>query len=370
MSEESENTERFKDEFYFLNKESYPNDFLPIYKKGDINPSRIFQSAVILPFHIPIKSGTCVTMILDEETAFTLVFGEVNSTNKFTAGIVQNKLFEIPVSKTVAEFNLISSNEVFHKDSEKEAFDLLSYLFDLCIEKLNFFITSYLITTKDTSVHQVTIKMFEVASTFRFINPFNWEYKIGLFLFHGNASYKKEELSLEETHKVIWYANVINQEWNPFILPEELMLNAKRNFNEGLNKEAIIYSQIAFETFLRTLLTEFYKEEGKTMEEVDQTYDTYGFMGVLKREFHPRIWGHWDMTDESTDIGVWYRDCYTLRNRVIHSGLIPTHEQVDLAIGSSDHMISTILDRTNLKKKTYPKVFEYIKKNNDTLRYV
>lgn len=362
MSEESENNEEFKDEFYFLNKESYPNDFLPIYEKGNVNPSRIFQSAVILPFHIPIKSGTCVTMLLDEETAFTLVFGEVNTTNKFTAGIVQNKPFEIPISKTVAEFNLISSNELFHKDAEKEGFDLLSYLFDLCIEKLNFFITSYLITTKDTSVHQVTIKMFEVASTFRFINPSNWKYKIGLFLFHGNVPYKKEELSLEETQEVIWYANVINQKWNPFILPEELMLNAKRSFSEGLNKEAIIYSQTAFETFLRILLTEFYKEEGKTIEEVNQVYDSYGFMGVLKREFHPRIGGRWDIKDESTDIGIWHRDCYTLRNRIIHSGFVPNHDQVSLAIGSSDHMISTILDRTNLKKETYPKVFEYIKK--------
>ena len=173
MNKKSDKEEGLKDEFYFLNKESYPQDFLPVYEKGGINPSRIFQSAVILPFHIPIKSGTCVTMMLDDETAFTLVFGEVNTTNKFTAGIVQNKPFEIPISKTVAEFNLISSKELFHKDAEKKGFDLLSYLFDLCVEKLNFFITSYLITTKDISVHQVTIKMFEIASTFRFINTSN-----------------------------------------------------------------------------------------------------------------------------------------------------------------------------------------------------
>jgi hypothetical protein len=362
MNKKEEQKEGFKDEFYFLNKETYPNDFLPHYEKGEINPLRIFQSAVILPFHIPIKSGTCVTMILDEETAFTLVFGEVNTTNKFTAGIVQAKPFEIPVSKTIAELNLVSSNELFHKDAEKKDFDLLTYLFDLCIEKLNYFITSYLISTKDTSVHQVSIKMFEVASTFRFINPSNWNYKIGLFLFHKNAPYKKKEITLKETQKVIWYANVINQGWNPFIFPEEIMLNAKRNFSQGLYKEAIIYSQTAFETFLRTLLTEFYKEEGKTSEELNQVYEDYGFMGVLKREFHPRIGGNWNVKDESTDLGIWNRDCYTIRNRIIHSGFIPNHEQVSLSIGATDNMISVILDRTNLKKRTYPKVFEYIKK--------
>ena len=109
-------------------------------------------------------------------------------------------------------------------------------------------------------------------------------------------------------------------------------------------------------------MTEFYREEGKSIEEVNQVYEDYGFVGVLKREFHPRIGGRWDITDESTDLGIWHRDCYTLRNRIIHSGFTPSRDQVRLAIGSSDHMISNILDRTSLKKKTYPKVFEYIKK--------
>lgn len=353
---------KFKDEFYFLNKNSYPKDFLPIYKQGAIEPVRIFQSAVILPFHIPIKSGTCVTMMLDDNSAFTLVFGDVNTTNKFRAGVVRNEPFEIPVSRTVAEFNLITGVDKFHKDEGKKDFDLMSYLFDLCTEKLNFFISSYLITTKDTSVHQVTIKMYEVASMFRIINPQNWNYNMGLFLFHGNTPYQKTELTLEKTQEIIWYANVINQKWNPFILAEELMLNAKRNFMEGFHKEAIIYSQTAFETFLRTLLTELFKQEGLSDSDVEQVYSDFGFMGVLKKEFHTRIGGRWDITDESTEIGIWHRDCYLIRNRIIHSGFNPDYDQVSLAIGSADQAISKILDLTNMKKKKYPKVFEYITK--------
>ncbi len=352
----------FKDEFYFLNKDSYPNDFLPVYKKAEIHPKRIFQSAVILPFHIPIQSGTCVTIVLDDNLAFTLVFGDVNTTNKFTAGIVRNEPFEIPVSRTVAEFNLVTSSTKFHEKEGEEDFDLMSYLFDLCTEKLNFFLTSYLVTTKDTSIHQVSIKMFEVASAFRFINPNEWNYEIGLFLFHGNAPYQKPEITLEETQEVIWYANVINQNWNPFILIEELMLNAKRNFATGFYREAIIYSQTAFETFVRTLLSELFKEEGKSETELNQTFDNYGFMGVLKREFHPRIGGRWDVTDESTELGVWNRDCYTIRNRIIHGGYNPTHDDANLAIGSADQAIIKILELTSAKKKNYPKVLEYIRK--------
>lgn len=359
----------FKDEFYFLNKESYPNDFLPIYENAKIQPKRIFQSAVILPFHIPIKSGTCITMILDLNLAFTLVFGEVNTTNKFTGGIVRSDPFEVLISRTVAEFNLITDSDKFHEKEAEKGFDLMSYLFDLCAEKLNFFITSYLVTTKDTSIHQVSIKMFEVASAFRFINPVNWNYEVGLFLFHGNAPYQKPVITSEETQNVIWYANVINQNWNPFILTEELMLNAKRNFATGFYREATIYSQTAFETFVRTLLSEFFKEEGKSESDLNQAFDSNGFMGVLKREFHTRIGGRWDVTDESTELGIWNRDCYMIRNRIIHGGYNPTLDDASFAIGSADQAIGKILDLTSAKKKNYPKIFEYIKKKNNATQH-
>lgn len=357
-----ENNNNFKDEFYFLNSEVYAKDFLPIYQNYDITPKKIFQSAVILPFHIPIKSGTCITMALDDNLAFTLVFGSANTTSRFNAGIIRSEAFEIPISKTVAELNLVTNTDKFHESEGQEGFDLMSFLFDLCIEKLNFFITSYLITTKDTSIHQVSIKMFEVGSMFRFIKPDTWSYEIGLFLFHGNIPYQKTEISFEETQKVIWYANVINQKWNPFILPEELMLNAKRNFATGFYREAIIYSQTAFETFARTLLSEFYKREGKSETELNQTFENFGFIGVLKREFHVRIGGKWDITDDSTDLGIWYRDCYMRRNRIIHGGYNPSYDDASLAIGSADNIIGKILDLTSLKKKSYPNVFEYIKK--------
>jgi hypothetical protein len=355
----------FKDEFYFLNKESFPEDFLPVYNKANIIPKRIFQSAVILPFHIPIRSGTCITMILEDNLAFTLVFGKVNTTNKFNAGLVRSEAFELPISKTVAELNLITNIDKFHESEGQEDFDLMSFLFDLCLEKLNFFITSYLIITKDTSIHQVSIKMLEVASMYRFIKPDTWNYEIGLFLLHENIPYQKTEISFEEAQEVIWYANVINQKWNPFILPEELMLNSKRNFATGFYREAIIYSQTAFETFARTLLSEFYKQDGKSEIELNQTFDNFGFMGVLKREFHTRIGGKWDITDDSTELGVWYRDCYMRRNRIIHGGYNPNHNDARLAIGSADNVIGKILDLTSLKKKTYPSVFEYIKKKKN-----
>ncbi|WP_010663796.1 hypothetical protein [Marinilabilia salmonicolor] len=49
-----------------LNKDVYDKDFLPVYKKLGINPNRIFQTMVLLPFEIPLENGTCVTLVHDK----------------------------------------------------------------------------------------------------------------------------------------------------------------------------------------------------------------------------------------------------------------------------------------------------------------
>ena len=84
--------------------------------------------------------------------------------------------------------------------------------------------------------------------------------------------------------------------------------------------------------------------------------------GFKKKEFHNRIGGKWDITDDSKVLGIWYRDCYMRRNRIIHGGYNPNHNDASLAIGSADNLIGTILNLTSLKKKKYSTVFEYIKK--------
>jgi hypothetical protein len=37
--------------------------------------------------------------------------------------------------------------------------------------------------------------------------------------------------------------------------------------------------------------------------------------------------GNWDHKSNRTEVGVWYQQCYTLRNRVVHAGHLPTNEE-------------------------------------------
>jgi hypothetical protein len=346
-----------------LNRDVYDKDFLPVYKKLDFVPNRIFQTMVFMPFEVPLEDGTCVTMAMEENEAITLVFSAFHSKHKFFFDSDIDSL-KIDVSKTIVELNYVSDKSKFDAEIENDSQkNELSKLFDTCIEKLNFFLTSYLITTKDVSVYQVSLKMFDIVGMYRFLNPNNWEFQPGMLLLHLNNPYKKVMLSNEQAKEIIWYANIINQEWNPFVLPLELKLNSFRFFLNGQFREAVLYCQTAFETFLRTLLSEIYKQEGKSSLELEETYEKSGFLGTLKREFSPRIGGIWDITNVNSPLKDWYENCYQRRNRIIHGGYLPNNTETEKSLDSTENAIVYVSSLVKQKKKKYPDIYKYLNKD-------
>ena len=363
MNAPENNSDKLFEKCHF-NKDVYDKDFLPVYKKLDITPNRIFQTMVLLPFEIPLENGTCVTMALEGNEAITLVFSSVVSRHRFIFDNADDDNLKHDVAKTIVELNYVTDKEQFNAEIESESQkDELSKLFDTCVKKLNFFLTSYLITTKDVSVYQVALKMFEVVCMYRFMNPNDWNYQPGMLLLHPNIAYKKTLLSIEEANEIIWYANVINQEWNPFTLALELKLNASRYFMNGQFREAVLYCQTAFETFLRTLLSELFKEEGKTSDELDATFEKYGFMGVLKREFSSRLGGTWDLTNSTTPLKEWHDNCYKRRNRIIHGGYLPDNSETEESLACAENAMNYVAGLLKQKRNKYPEVYKCLNKS-------
>jgi len=184
-----------------------------------------------------------------------------------------------------------------------------------------------------------------------------------MLLLHPNIAYKKTLLSIEEANEIIWYANVINQEWNPFTLALELKLNASRYFINGQFREAVLYCQTAFETFLRTLLSELFKEEGKTSDELDATFEKYGFMGVLKREFSSRLGGTWDLTNSTTPLKEWHDNCYKRRNRIIHGGYLPDNSETEESLACAENAMNYVAGLLKQKRNKYPEVYKCLNKS-------
>ena len=188
---------------------------------------------------------------------------------------------------------------------------------------------------------------------------------LGFFILHHDIEFKREELSTDRTNEVISYANVINQEWNPFILSKEIGLNAKRDFEKGLYRSAIVNCQTSIETFLQTLLIELYSTVAKTEDEVNEIFEIKGFVAVLKSEFHPFLNGIWNVTKKDSKIGSWYSKCYKVRNQIIHKGEYPTASQVGDAIYATEELIFYIVNLIIMKKKEFPKLNKLVTNKRD-----
>ena len=351
------------DKHFSLNRRTYERDFLPAYTKLGTNPNSIFQCGVILPFHVPISSSTCFTFQLNDISAVTVVLQRVTTQHQLAAGLVNVKNLKVPVLRTRAEL-IYATTESLAIPQGDIGREYLANLYDLLVEKLNLCLTSYLITSKDTSVYRVTKGQLEFASLYRIISIADWKEEHGLFLAHLDGPVTKENISSEEVEKVVWFANVIQQEWNPIILSEEISLNARRYLAEGLYRESVVYAQISVETFLAALITELLKAEGLSSSEIEDFRAEKTFIRLVRSEFHSRLGGKWDLDDMASTVGVWKTTAYDLRNRVVHAGYFPSFHESSEAIDSCQKLRLYVASLVKGKKVTYPDLWRYFDVNS------
>jgi len=110
---------------------------------------------------------------------------------------------------------------------------------------------------------------------------------------------------------------------------------------------------------LRTLTSEFYKEESRTEKDLEQVFNK-GFMVVLKKEFQIRIDGNWNVKNETVAIGEWYKNCYLNRNRIIHGGFEPDNYITKQAIQSTEKAVRYIITLLHVKKDKYQNILKYL----------
>src|SRR4051794_30003047 len=83
-----------------LNKDTYAESYLPVYEKLGIKPRLLLQFPVILPFHLPLRGGTCATFALDGGDACTLCFTTLTTTQAVHAGVVGPEPVKVPLHRS------------------------------------------------------------------------------------------------------------------------------------------------------------------------------------------------------------------------------------------------------------------------------
>lgn len=324
-------------------REVYERSYLPAYEQLAFTPRRLLRVPVVLPFQLPFPEAATFTFRLGDSEACTLSFDSLTTRQSIRADLVTPPTIDTSTPSTRVMMTYVTERETEIGKSEVEA----TRVFDLMVAKLNQMISAYLVVTKDHTVYHVGHGMFEFGSVVAVIDPADWRtLGYGLFLLHANTRVAKPILDQETFGQVAWFVEVIEQGLNPFILSEEMALMADREFLGGCYREAVIYAQSSVEVFLSTLLTKIMEIEGASPESIESMLQDVGFATRLRREYHPRLGGRWDVNNAASPLGSWYANTYQLRNRVVHGGYAPTQYEAKVAIDAAgalrNHVISLI----------------------------
>jgi hypothetical protein len=339
-----------------LNEEKYLSSYLPVYRRMGVEPSLLLQFPVLLPFHIPFKPGLTVTFWLDGGDACTLNFTALTTTQGVYAGVVSNKPVDVPMHRSRVEMTYVFGTPKAAMNTESE----VSQTFDLLVHRLNSLIAAYAVVTKDHRVYRVSREMFEFGSIWRVIHPNDWQNQgVGLFLLHMEVPFAKPEMDDATQKRVVWFANVLEREWNPFILSEELSLSARRAFLNGSYREAIVFAQTSVETFLSTLLATMLREEGLTDSEIDRMLEDVPFLSRVRREYHKRLGGQWTIEGKGA-VNAWYAHTYVLRNHIIHAGYQPTFDETAKALDGARDLVRYALSLSRTAAKRFPELQRFL----------
>ncbi|MBP1927179.1 hypothetical protein J2Z76_003052 [Sedimentibacter acidaminivorans] len=343
------------EEPFILTKEVYEKDFLPVYNIDKCYPKTFVEFDIVLPFHIP--------MYISQTFTCGMEFGYLSF--RFDM-ITTNDSYRYPLGKNIPTLNIHKTKilmmgavdldyETVLGDSEK----YYNEFFDLLLEQLNKIVLSYMVSKKDEDCHYLTKEMFPATIMVRTTNLETWENDMGLFMLHMNVPYEKNPLTEDEIYNFKRLQGIVVWEKNPFVAGEQHMFSARRNFKQGFYMEAVNLAQTSVEVLIRILYKELLIDEGKTEVEIEEVLENTAFMNIIKKKLASYIGGSWDITKVDTEVGKWYKNTYLLRNKVTHTGKIPSFKEVDEAIYDAIEFKKFIISRVKLNKKKYPKINEY-----------
>lgn len=344
-----------KESSFFIDEESYLRNYKPVFHEC-YKFKHAVQFLITLPYQLPFPNNSIVSFQDEENYVLSYNFLHVEKEKKYSAGADDDGV-TIEYYETRVEMTYFT-NKIYYFFSEDE----LSDIFNDLIKGLNYFITTFLIKNKDLDIHKISKEMLEPFCLNRVIkieDDVFKEEKEGVFILHLNVAHKKDIIPIDKQNEIVNYLNVIKNNVNPFVLSEDLMLSARRNFNRGFYKESILDAQSSIETFLRTLFSECLNIEGSTEEEISSIQEATSYITMVKREFSKRIGGTWDITNERQEVGNWYKRCYEIRNKIIHAGYSPSFSEVDNGLAAAKKLQEYVYNRIK-KSKKFKSLLEFL----------
>ncbi|GGU14339.1 hypothetical protein [Streptomyces lateritius] len=148
---------------------------------------------------------------------------------------------------------------------------------------------------------------------------------------------------------------------SPMELAMERSTEARRAFRrEGDYRNAVVQAAMFAEIVLTSTLALMLWEEQLDTPSVDEAAAVFDFSrggGLatrVKTEYAPRLGGTWDSTRPGP-IHDWAHAVAALRNRVVHRGYRPTHQETETALAAADALLVFIKTRLAQRVARYPR---------------
>lgn len=314
---------------------------------------------VKLPFHVPVD-GLVTVQVYESDHALAFGFRSAGETLQIDAAGAAVGASTVLVPRTTVEMVCALP----HRLSKSKRFDTLPGILDRLVYGLNLFLRAYIITHRDLDVFPIVKKALPLAVFFRIVDPRKWHQpEDGMLGLHIDLpALGKPPLDIPSRDEVARRATLLHSGANPFFLSQEMAAAAFRWLRDGWDRDAVVNAQTSVETFVGTLTIQLEVVDGKPIEQATADYTAKAaraFLSAIKNLQH-FIGGSWDLSRESTPPGAWHASCYLIRNRIVHGGHSPSHDEARAACRSAEDLRVYIAGLLG-KKQRYRQVYERLR---------
>jgi hypothetical protein len=344
--------------FKLLTEEFYCNSLQPFLAERFAARQLVFFF-VKLPFHVPVD-GLVTVQVYEPDCALAFGFRSASETLQIDPAGAVVGTSSVSVLRTTVEMVCTLP----HRLPTRARFETLPRIFDRLVYGLNLFLRAYIITHRDLDVFPVSEKALPLAVFFRIVNPRKWQQpEDGMLGLHTDLpAIGKPPLDVPSRDEVARRAILLHSGANPFLLSQEMAAAAFRWLRDGWDRDAVVNAQTSVETLAGALTIQLEVAEGKPIEKATVAYTekaTRSFLSAIRNLQH-FIGGCWDLSRESTPPGAWHASCYLLRNRIVHAGYAPSHDEARAACRSAEDLRVYVAQLLG-NKREYREIYERLR---------
>ena len=190
---DAENLPVNPDEIFIINEKEYRSFYEDAYKKI-LQPKYLVQTAIVLPFQIPLDEGASFSVV-GKRNICTFHFTTIKLNLPANHGVIDKNSPKTTYYKSRVEMIFVSPKllDINKRHSISDCIDIL-------LDGLNDFLMAYLIMTKDADVYRISREMFSTLIIVRLLQTDNWHRQDAIFIMHLNEPWERPIMHREDQH--------------------------------------------------------------------------------------------------------------------------------------------------------------------------